>query len=126
MTAHTIVIPAEYQAFDYGFSGVDSPEIRVEVPVAVSPSSPELEEKIDDLGNKIDALSKLMYRLEETDNENTSEAELRDKIRMLEAITVPLLNNLLKTADKSYIFWPNRGPTIEKQLQKVLEITRGK
>ena len=70
MTAHTIVIPAEYQAFDYGFSGVDSPEVRVEVPVAVSPSSPELEEKIDDLAGKIDALSKLMYRLEETDNEN--------------------------------------------------------
>jgi len=126
MTASTIVIPAEYQAFDYGFSGVDSPEVRVEVPVAVSPGSPALEDKIDDLKSKIDVLSKLMYRLEETDNENTNEAELRDKIRMLEAITVPLLNNLLKTADKDYIYWPNRGPTIEKQLQKVLEITRGK
>ena len=73
-----------------------------------------------------DALIHISLNSEETDNENTSEAELRDKIRMLEAITVPLLNNLLKTADKDYIFWPNRGPTIEKKLQKVLEITRGK
>lgn len=121
----TVQVPAEYQAFDYGFSGVDSPETRVEVPVPVSTNSPEIETKLDTMMGKIDALSKLMYRLEETDNENTSEAELRDKIRMLEAITVPLLNNLLKTADKDYIFWPKRGPTIEKQLQKVLEITRG-
>jgi hypothetical protein len=118
-----VKIPEEYLSFDYGFSAVDTPDITPEV--QVPQVSPEFEDKIDILHDKIDALSKLMYRLEETGTEHASEAELRDKIRMLEAIIVPLLNNLLKTADKEYIFWPGRGHIIQKQLEKVLEITRG-
>lgn len=121
----TVQVPAEYQAFDYGFSGVDSPETRVEIPVPVSTNSPEIEGKLDEMMGKIDALSKLMYRLEETDNENTSEAELRDKIRMLEMLIVPMLNGLIKTSHQDYIFWPNRKEIVENQLQKILTITRG-
>jgi hypothetical protein len=35
------------------------------------------------------------------------------------------LTNLLKTADQPVIKWPNRGPVIEKQIQKILKLTRG-
>jgi hypothetical protein len=87
--------------------------------------SEDVEKKLDLIEEKIQALTSLMFRMEEDGNERVSEAELRDKVRRLEAIIVPLLNNLLKTADKDYIHWPNRGPVVEQQLQKVLEITRG-
>jgi hypothetical protein len=38
---------------------------------------------------------------------------------------MPFLSNLLKTADKPYINWPNRKPILEAQIQKILTLTRG-
>jgi len=38
---------------------------------------------------------------------------------------MPFLSNLLKTADKPYINWPNRRPILEAQIQKILTLTRG-
>lgn len=48
----------------------------------------------------------------------------REKIKKLEAIIMPLLSNLLSTADKDYILWKNRGPVIQEMIDKVLAITR--
>ena len=87
--------------------------------------SEDVEKKLEDIEEKIQALTSLMFRMEEGQDERISEAELRDKVRQLEAIIVPLLNNLLKTSAKPYIHWPNRKEICEKQLEKVLEITRG-
>jgi len=123
MTTHAIV-PAEYLSLDYGFSAVDETAIRktdvVDTPVESTSSADILR-----IEEKIDALTSLVFRLEERGDENATEAQLKDKIRKLEAIIVPLLNNLLKTADKEYILWPNRGPIVQKQLDAVLAITRG-
>lgn len=119
-----IKIPTEYEIWDYGFSGVDSP--NQEVPPPPPPVvSAETEDKIEAILDKVNLILNTMYRIEETNNEDDSEAELRDKVRQLEAIIVPLLNNLLKSADKDYIYWPNRRDLIEAQLKKVLSITRG-
>ena len=123
MTTHAIV-PAEYLSLDYGFSAVDETAIRktdvIDTPVESTSSADILR-----IEEKIDALTSLVFRLEERGDENATEAQLKDKIRKLEAIIVPLLNNLLKTADKEYILWPNRGPIVQKQLDAVLAITRG-
>lgn len=123
MTTHAIV-PAEYLSLDYGFSAVDETAIRktdvIDTPVESTSSADILR-----IEEKIDALTSLVFRLEERGDENVTEAQLKDKIRKLEAIIVPLLNNLLKTADKEYILWPNRGPIVQKQLDAVLAITRG-
>ena len=115
-------VPAEYLSLDYGFSAVDESAIRPIEPttIDVAPS-----QDIQRLEEKIDALTSLVFRLEEGYDEDVTEAQLKDKIRKLEAIIVPLLNNLLKTADKEYILWPNRGPVVQKQLDAVLAITRG-
>jgi hypothetical protein len=43
----------------------------------------------------------------------------------LEKIIIPFLQKLRDTGDKEYIFWPNRGPILDKQIEKVLKITRG-
>jgi hypothetical protein len=123
----TTTIPEEYLSFDYGFSAVDDPAADVEkdtTPIKAEMSE-DVEKKLEDIEEKIQALTSLMFRMEEGQNERVSEAELRDKVRQLEAIIVPLLNNLLKTAAKPYIHWPNRKEICEKQLERVLEITRG-
>lgn len=120
-------VPEEYLSFDYGFSAVDDPTEGVETdPTPVKAEmSEDVEKKLESIEDKIQALTTLMFRMEEGQDERVSEAELRDKVRQLEAIIVPLLNNLLKTSAKPYIHWPNRKEICEKQLEKVLEITRG-
>jgi len=121
-------VPEEYLSYDYGFSAVDDPMPAQEQqePVAVTATmSEDVERKLESIETKIQALTSLMFRMGEDADERASEAELRDKVRQLESIIVPLLNNLLKTADKAYIHWPNRKEICEKQLQRVLEITRG-
>jgi hypothetical protein len=51
--------------------------------------------------------------------------ELRSKLLEVEKLIMPLLVNLLKDADtKEYIRWPNRKDVIEKQIERILLITR--
>ena len=51
--------------------------------------------------------------------------EYKDRLTQVEKIIMPFLTNLLKSKDQPYIHWPNRGPIIEKQIQKILTLTRG-
>ena len=93
-----IKVPQEYANFDFGFTGVDEDEIKSDI--------------LQELNAKDQAL---------TDKEE----ELAHKIKTLEGIIVPLLNNLIKTANKSYIHWPNRKDVCQEMLDKVLTTTRG-
>lgn len=47
------------------------------------------------------------------------------KMQELEKLVLPFFTKLLKTADKEYIYWPNRTSAVEAQIQKILTITRG-
>lgn len=109
----TIKVPEEYLSFDYGFSGVDDPNDMIKT----APPPPASNETLDAILLKLNDLTARMAPADEN--------ELREKIRQLEMIIVPLLNNLLKTADKPYVYWPDRAETVRAQLQKVLSITRG-
>ena len=51
--------------------------------------------------------------------------EYKQRLHQVEKIILPFLTNLYKTAEQPYIHWPNRGPAIEKQMQKILKLTRG-
>jgi hypothetical protein len=51
--------------------------------------------------------------------------EYRTRLVQVEKIIMPFLTNLLKSEAQPYIHWPNRGPIIEKQIQKILTLTRG-
>lgn len=50
--------------------------------------------------------------------------EYKARLEQVEKIIMPFLTKLLKTADQPIIKWPNRGPVLEKQIQKILELTR--
>ena len=51
--------------------------------------------------------------------------EYKARLTQVEKIIMPFLTNLLKSQSQPYIHWPNRGPIIEKQIQKILTLTRG-
>ena len=51
--------------------------------------------------------------------------DVNSKLTAVEKIVMPLLVNLLKTADKEYIYWPNREKAVKETADKILQITRG-
>lgn len=93
-----ISVPQEYLGYDFGFTGVDESEIKQDVLQALDEKDAALSEK---------------------------EQELANKVKTLESIIVPLLNNLIQTADKAYIHWPNRKEKCQEMLNIVLNTTRG-
>ena len=58
------------------------------------------------------------------DVKSTVDEETRLTLLKLEQLIMPLLVDLMKNPDKDYIHWPNRTPMIEKQIDKILAITR--
>lgn len=45
--------------------------------------------------------------------------ELTDKLHGLRAMVMPLLNNLAKDPDKTYVFWPDRADKIKAFIKKI-------
>ena len=50
--------------------------------------------------------------------------EYKARLQQVEKLVLPFFTKLLKTADKEYIYWPNRKSTVEAQIQKILALTR--
>lgn len=75
----------------------------------------------DDFG--FSAVSEEEYNAAVNESEQTIEA-YKEKLEQVEKLIVPFLVKLLKTADKEYIYWPNRKTTIEKQIEKIITLTR--
>jgi hypothetical protein len=58
-------------------------------------------------------------------NETAETADAyKAKLEEVEKLILPFLTKLLKTADKEYIYWPNRKTAIEAQITKILKLTR--
>lgn len=51
--------------------------------------------------------------------------ETENRLIELEKMIIPFLKKLHSTGDKEYIYWPNRKPAIEKQIEAILKLTRG-
>jgi hypothetical protein len=52
--------------------------------------------------------------------------EYKERLQQLEKMILPFLEKLRDTGDKEYIYWPNRKPAIDKQIENILKLTRGK
>jgi len=112
----------DYDEFDFGFSTVDEDEVKefetqVKSRVAEETTniSSGLEEKINEL---------LKAREGDTSRVQELEKKRKDDLLKLEKIIMPLLRNLQKNPDDVYIKWPNRKDVIEKQIKKIVAITR--
>ena len=106
-----------------------------------------LEEKVDDIQStlsgikalldfdelniegKLDTLLERVSDTEATDEEieRKVKEETTDKMKEIEKLVLPLLVNFIKpeSLEQEYIYWPNRKEIIERQIQRILSITRG-
>lgn len=48
-----------------------------------------------------------------------TEKEYADKLHGLRAMVMPLLNNLAKDPEKTYVFWPDRAAKMKAFIEKV-------
>jgi len=60
----------------------------------------------------------------ETITKELSDEQVNQRFKDIEKIVLPFLYNLQKS-DEPYIHWPNRGPIIKAQIEKLLKLTRG-
>jgi hypothetical protein len=130
-------IPEEYLSdYDFGFNAVEEmPQSTVQIdtqPIAedvegINDNVLRIEQKVDALVSAMNGLNtKLMNLDDEFDVvKSTTEADVRSRLIDVEKLIMPLLVNLLKSADKDYIHWPNRKDKIQSQIDKLLSMTRG-
>lgn len=82
-------------------------------------------------GNKyldLDESEDFGFSFETADNselQNTKDKvkDLQDRLKAVEKMFLPFLENLMKDSDKEMIKWPNRKPVIEKQIKKLKKLT---
>lgn len=92
--------------YDFGFSFADSEEAASSVIPTTAP------EDIKILQEKIDSILVM--------NAEVYKAKLRE----VEGLILPLLYNLMKNPEKPYIKWDNRVEVIQKQIEKIIAVTR--
>lgn len=116
----------ESNDFDFGFTFEDS-EVTDPAPTQ-TPVDTEFKTEL------LDKISLLEAKLEDLTTGDTSSlieqhkqlltSEVRGKLQQVEQLILPLLYNLQKNPDKEYIHWPNRKDIIQKQIEKILQVTR--
>ena len=130
-----MTIPKEYldSAFDFGFSTTEDETNPVAPPLQVT--SQEISEPIIERIKSLEInLGEALIILERIENAGISldtdeykaliEKDVKDKLAAVEKLVLPLLVNLMKNPEKDTIKWPGRAPIIEKQIEKILAITR--
>lgn len=49
--------------------------------------------------------------------------DLKNRLQAIRKIYLPLLQNLSKNSDQPIIKWPDRGPVLKKQIEKLTMLT---
>ena len=114
---------------DYGFTPVskkpadDTPAID---PKVVEDSNLEIAKVKSDVGDIKSMMNEIMQIVAEKDsvNKEIQDADTTARFKEIEKIMLPFLYNLSKS-NEPYIHWPNRGPIIKAQMDKLLKLTRG-
>ena len=115
---------------DFGFTTVDEDEVQ-EFETAVQ------ERVAKAAGHETGALEAKMDKLLKLREDDSSyqvlfekrKAELeevyKEQMKKLEKLILPLLHNLMKNPENEYIKWPGRTEIVQKQINKIVAITRG-
>ena len=107
---------------DYGFT-----------PVASKPSEDKGDANLEVAKVKSDVkdiksmMNEIMQIVEEKGSiqKELDDSDVKGRFKEIEKIVLPFLYNLSKS-NEPYIHWPNRGPIIKAQMDKLLQLTRGK
>ena len=113
---------------DWGMTPVSStPEEKPSVdPKIVEDSKLEISKvktDVKDIKSMMNEIMQIVADKETVTKEETDET-VKARFKDIEKIVLPFLYNLSKS-DEPYIHWPNRGPIIKGQIEKILKLTRG-
>ena len=116
---------------DWGFTPVTSKpepkETKVDVDMsAVQANGLEIAKVKSDVSDIKSMMNEIMQITaeKETITKEISDEDTKKRFKDIEKIVLPFLYNLSKS-DEPYIHWPNRGPIIKAQIEKILKLTRG-
>ena len=113
---------------DWGFTAVPdkpsaTPAIDPEKLDTTNVEVAKVKQSVDDIKARMGEIMQIV-----AENKVKAETEMgediEERFKGIEKIVLPFLYNLSKT-DDAYIHWPNRGPIIKEQIQKILKLTRG-
>lgn len=113
--------------FDFGFTAVD------DIPTSTTTTSEPVQATLPEgsLDAVMDKLEQLESRILSADNTGMInehrallESDVASKLKDVELLILPLLQNLKKNPEKDYIHWPNRTAIIDKQIERILAVTR--
>jgi hypothetical protein len=115
---------------DYGFTAVSKkPETKSEPsidPKKIDNTNLELSKVKGDVQDIKSMMNEIMQIAgeKETITKEINDEDIKKRFKDIEKVILPLLYNLSKS-DEPYIHWPNRGPIIKAQIDKIIKLTRG-
>ena len=82
----------------------------------------KVKEDVKDIKAMMNEVMEIVAQKDTITKEITDET-INQRFKDLEKIVLPFLYNLSKS-DEPYIHWPNRGPIIKAQIEKIMKLTR--
>jgi len=115
---------------DWGITPVSKPPETTTQPTidpkTIDNQNLELAKVKEDVGDIKSMMNEVMQIVseKETITKEINDADTQQRFKDIEKVILPFLYNLSKS-DEPYIHWPNRGPIIKAQIEKILKLTRG-
>ena len=113
---------------DFGFTPVTSkpttetPSIDPKVIETNNVELSKIKADVSSIKSMMNEIMEIVNEKETITKELASE-EVTKRFKDIEKVILPFLYNLSKS-DEPYIHWPNRGPIIKAQIDKILKLTR--
>ena len=111
---------------DWGFTPVskppEAPSVDTSVIVNNNIEMAKVKEDVRDIKSMMNEVMQIVAE-KETITKEISDADTLERFKEIEKLILPFLYNLTKS-DEPYIHWPNRGPIIKAQIEKILKLTR--
>ena len=110
---------------DYGFTPV-SKKPAEETTTSNNVDNLEIAKIKSDVSSIKSSMNEIMQIVAEKDSitKEVENADTQKRFKEIEKIMLPFLYNLSKS-NEPYIHWPNRGPIIKGQIDKLMKLTRG-
>ena len=115
---------------DFGFTTVDEDEVQEFETAVQAKVAKATQQETGALEAKMDKLLKLReddssYQVLFEKRKAELEDVYKEQMKKLEKLILPLLYNLMKNPENEYIKWPGRTTIVQKQINKIVAITRG-
>ena len=109
---------------DYGFTPVSKkPAEESKEPAVDNLEIAKIKSDVSSIKSSMNEIMQIVAEKDSVDKE-IQDADTKKRFKEIEKIMLPFLYNLSKS-NEPYIHWPNRGPIIKGQIDKLMKLTRG-